>query len=201
MMGKTHLAVGVTAALAAARPGTATECLAAVLGGAVGGVLCDIDTLRSEGSNDSIGVQLCALAIAACVLGLDWWQRAGLCAGVMALERERLICGAVGFTLLWLAGLFSSHRGFTHSLTAGLLFAKAVDLLCPAAALPFAAAYASHLAIDLLNKKGMRLLFPLKGRVCLGWCYSDRAVNTLLFQFGILGTAFLLVNSTVMHLF
>ena len=44
MLGKTHLALGVAAAAAVLQPSTVPECLTAVLSGAVGGVLCDIDT-------------------------------------------------------------------------------------------------------------------------------------------------------------
>jgi len=201
MMGKTHLFVGLTAALAAAHPATAAECIPAVLGGAVGAVICDIDNLRNKGRNDSVLIQLTAAVTAACMLALDAWQKAGLCALSVSLGKERLIAGAAAFAVLWIIGFFSDHRGFTHSLAAGALFSQAVWMLCPPAALPFAAAYASHIAIDLLNRKGLRLLWPLKGGVRLGLCYSDRTADTLLFQAGILASAFLLTNSIVMHLF
>lgn len=191
MMGKTHLAVGMAAAMAVVRPDSPAGCVAALAAGAVGGVLCDVDTLRNEGHNDSIAIQLAALGIAAALLALDWFRNLGLCALTMGLGRERLLYGAVGFGVVWLLGLFSSHRGFTHSAAAGAMFALTVEQLCPPLTLPFAAAYASHLAIDLLNRKGIRLLFPLKGRVCLGLCYADRAANALLFHLAALTTVVL----------
>ena len=200
MMGKTHLTIGIAAALAAAQPATLPDCLAAVLGGTIGGVLCDIDTLRNDGHNDSIAVQLGAVGIAACILAIDWWQNMGLCASVLALHEKRLTVSVLALFTLWVIGFFSNHRGFTHSIAAGALFSQAVWMLCPAVAIPFAAAYASHIALDLTNKKGVRLLFPMKGGVYLGLFYSDRTANDLLFTFGIIASIFLIVNGTAVKL-
>ena len=201
MMGKTHLTIGIAAALAATQPATVPECLAAVAAGAVGGVLCDIDTLRNDGHNDSIAVQFTALAIAACILAVDWWQNMGLCASTLTLEQNRLSIGALALFTLWVIGFFSNHRGFTHSIAAAALFSQAVWIICPALSIPFAAAYASHIFLDLLNKKGVRLLFPMKGGVHFDLFYSDRTANDLLFAFGILASAFLVLNEFALKLF
>ena len=201
MLGKTHLALGVAAAAAIMTPATLPECLAAVLGGAVGGVICDIDNLRNEGRNDSVMIQLTASVAATCILAADSFLNTGLCAAALGQDRQRLRLGAAAYVVLWIIGFFSNHRGFTHSLAAGAMFAQAVHLVCPPLALPFAAAYLSHIAADLLNKKGLRLLWPLKGGVRLGWCYSDRTADKLLFQLGILAGIFFIMNGTLMHLF
>ena len=198
MMGKTHLTIGVAAAIAAAQPSTVPECLAAVAAGAIGGVICDIDTLRNDGNNDSIAVQLTAAATAACIFAVDWWQNMGLCASTLALDRNRLSIGAIALFALWIIGFFSSHRGFTHSIAAGALFSQAVWMLCPALAVPFAAAYASHIFLDLLNKKGVRLLFPMKGGVHFDLFYSDRTANDLLFALGIIACAFFILNGVAL---
>lgn len=201
MLGKTHLAIGIAAATAIIQPETAHECLSAVFGGAIGGVLCDIDTLRNDGKKDSVAIQLTAAAAAACILAADYFLNTGICAAALTRDRQTLTIGAAAFVVLWIVGLFSNHRGFTHSIAAGALFSQAVWMICPPVAIPFAAAYASHIAIDLLNKKGLRLLWPLKGGVCLGLCYSDRAADILLFQLGILAGIFFLMNGTLMHLY
>ena len=49
----------------------------------------------------------------------------------------------------------------------------------------YAAGYTSHLAIDLLNKKGVQLLFPLKFKLCLGLCYANKAGNTIIMYIGL----------------
>lgn len=201
MLGKTHLAIGVAAATAIIQPESAFECLSAVLAGTVGGVICDIDNLRNDGKMDSAAIQCFAAAAAVCLLAADYFLDTGVCAAALRQDRQRLIPGAAAYILLWIIGYFSNHRGFTHSLAAGAMFTQAVRMICPPLAIPFGAAYASHIAIDLLNKKGLRLLWPLKGGVRLGWCYSDRTANTLLFQLGILASIFFLMNGTLMHLY
>lgn len=201
MLGKTHLSIGIAVAAAVMQPETAHECLAAVLGGTVGGVLCDIDTLRNDGKKDSIVIQFSAAAAAVCILAADYFLNTGLCAAALQQDRQRLMLGATAYIVLWIVGFFSGHRGFTHSLAAGAMFAQVVRMVCPPLAIPFAAAYASHIAIDLLNKKGVRLLWPMKGGVCLGLCYSDRMANTLLFRLGSLASVFFLMNGTLMHLY
>ena len=200
MMGKTHLTVGIAAALAVSQPSTVPGCLAAVLGGAIGGVLCDIDTLRNKGNNDSIAVQLSALALGALILAADWYLNTGIIRYVLTLGEKRLVYGAIALFTLWIIGFFSDHRGFTHSIAAGALFAQAVWMLCPPVVIPFAAAYASHIILDLLNKKGLRLLYPLKGGVYCDLFYSDRTANDLLFTFGIIASAFLIANSAGLKL-
>ena len=201
MMGKTHLTVGVAAALAAVQPKSMAGCFAAVIGGAIGGVLCDIDTLRNEGHNDSIAIQLSALAAAASLLAADWRLNTGICRYVLSIDQNRLLYGALALFTLWVIGFFSDHRGFTHSITAGALFSQAVWMICPPVVMPFAAAYASHIALDLLNKKGVRLLYPMKGGVYCDLFYSDRTANDLLFTFGIIASIFLIANGLALKLF
>lgn len=183
------------------QPQTASECLTAVLAGAAGGVICDIDNLRNEGKNDSVAIHLFTAATAACILAADHFMQGGILAAALAGDRNLMIAGGALFAILWIAGYFASHRGFTHSIMALVLFSIAVQLILPAAAPGFAAAYAAHIALDLTNKKGMQLLFPLKKRFCLGLFYADKSANILFFQLGILGALFLMLNSTVMHLF
>ena len=200
MLGKTHFFLGVTAALAIAHPQTAVDCLPAVLGGAMGSVLCDIDNLSNKGKNDSVVIQLTAAATAAGVVALDALLKTGLIDSILSLDRQRLIIGAAAFVLLWLIGYFSDHRGFTHSIAACALFTQAVWVLCPAISIPFAAAYASHIVLDLLNRKGVRLLFPMKGGVRFGLFYSDRTANDLFFWLGIFAGTFLLINKIALKL-
>ena len=201
MLGKTHFAIGIAAATAVMQPQTAPECLTAVLAGSVGGVLCDIDNLRNEGKTDSIVIQLFAAATAACALTADHFMQGGILASALSGDRNLMIAGGMLFAIAWIAGYFASHRGFTHSIAALVLFSAAAQLILPAAGPGFAAAYASHLALDLTNKKGMQLLFPLRKRFCLKLFYADKSANILFFQLGILGALFLMLNSTVMHLF
>jgi inner membrane protein len=59
----------------------------------------------------------------------------------------------------------------------------------------FAIGFATHLLLDLLNRKGEQLLYPLKNTYCLGVCSSSGVVNDILFAFGLVATIFLLYMS------
>ena len=48
----------------------------------------------------------------------------------------------------------------------------------------FSAAMLSHILIDLLNRRNVRLLYPLKKGFCLGICSADGMVNRALFLAG-----------------
>jgi inner membrane protein len=47
----------------------------------------------------------------------------------------------------------------------------------PTAAMPFAIAFTSHLILDVMNKRPVRLLYPAKKVVSLKWFYADRLAN------------------------
>ena len=85
--------------------------------------------------------------------------------------------GLVGFVLTCTFAGISSHRGFSHSLLALALETISVWLVFPTAAMPFAIAFMSHLVLDLMNKRPVRLLYPAKKGVSLKWFYADRLAN------------------------
>ena len=94
-------------------------------------------------------------------------------------EALPVITGASLGCLICDIEIISSHRGFSHSLMALALETLCVWLVFPAAAMPFAIAFASHLLLDLMNKRPLRLLYPAKKGFCLGWFYADRLANKL----------------------
>lgn len=54
--------------------------------------------------------------------------------------------------------------------------------------MPFFIGMVSHLVLDLLNRRPLRLLYPLRGGWCLGLCWADGRVDRLLRTMGLLGT-------------
>ncbi|MCC8103522.1 MAG: metal-dependent hydrolase [Clostridiales bacterium] len=46
----------------------------------------------------------------------------------------------------------------------------------------------SHLLLDCLNKKPVRLLYPIKTGFCMRLCYADGAANKVLLWVGVLLT-------------
>ncbi len=189
MMGKTHLFMGITAAAVLTRPNTTGGCLAALMGGAVGGVLSDIDVKPGKGSRDAPDARMLAVGICALVLALDHLTGSGIVAELRACGRERLYLGVGLLCVLCLVGYFQPHREFTHSVLALALFSGAVGLFSPTLQPAFAAGFLSHILMDLLNKKSVRLLFPVGMGFCLKLCYADKGANRVLLYFGMAFTA------------
>lgn len=193
MMGKTHFAVGLAASLAVVSPATLPDCLTAVIGGCVGGVLADNDILDNDHRLASFSVQFVAAGVTALALTLDGFLNLGI-VGSMMERQTAATAGMIAFAVLWLLGVFSAHRTFTHSLPALLLYTFTVYVIHPPLTVGFAAAYLSHLLIDLLNRKNLPLMYPLKSGFCFKMFYADGLANRLFFFIGSVVSAYLLTK-------
>lgn len=187
-MGKTHLFMGITAAAVLTQPDTVGGCLAVLMGGAAGGVLSDIDVKPGKGRRDDPDARLMAGGICVLALMADYLMGSGITAELNTRGREQLYLGAGCLILLCLFGYFQPHREFTHSFLALALFSGTVGLISPTIQPAFAAGFFSHIALDVLNKKPVRLLFPIGTGFCLKLCYADKTVNRALMYFGIMFT-------------
>lgn len=183
MTGRTHVAAGAAAGLVAAsllgRAGTVPAIALAAAGGALGGVLPDLDVRDPAHPTRD---RLSRVVVAALLLGallLD-----ATCGGALLREAtERglgsVAIGAAGLAALCCAARLSAHRSFSHSLVALCGFSLSVWAVCPPLAAPVAAGLASHLALDLLNHRPVRLLWPLRRGLCLGICRAGGVVDAL----------------------
>ena len=194
MLGKTHLAVGIAAALAVTAPSTPAACFTAIIGGAVGGVLPDVDTIRNDGKKGAPQVQFFAAAVTVGLLLLDSVLHTGLWDSLAARKEENLLMGAGLFATLWIMGFWSDHRSFTHSLLAVSLFTWTVNMIYPPLSICFLTGYASHLILDYLNKRPLKLLYPLDSGFCSGVFYSNREANTAFLYIGSLVAAYFIAR-------
>lgn len=185
MMSKTHIAVGVASALAVAQTGSVESCVAAVLGGSLGGIIADCDIHPSRAHKDALVGRLIVVGIAAVALLADRYASAGLCDYLIANLGVPLIAGVALFAGLTFAGAHTSHRSFTHSLVAMACFCVAVYLVCAPLLPYFAVGYASHLLLDVTNKQGIRLLWPLRKETGLGLCRAKGLANNVVLVAGI----------------
>lgn len=78
MMGKTHMIAGIGAAVLISPPDTIGGCLQALLGGALGGLICDLDVQSSTYCRDARVVRNTALLLGAVILFLDWKWSTGI---------------------------------------------------------------------------------------------------------------------------
>lgn len=180
MMSRTHLTVGIAAALALSPVTDLQTCLLAAAGGAIGGVIPDVDIFNTAHKKDALLVGLISFGIL--IGGIVYYIMNHLIIGDVLGHLS--IFGAFCFDVLFVIGFFSDHRHFTHSILAMLLFSLSVSMICKPLMIPFAIGFISHLALDILNKKGMHLLFPYKKGFCLKLCYADKLANKVLLIVG-----------------
>ena len=189
----------MAAAFSIVRPGTVAEALPVIAGGALGCLICDLDCENKSEKSDSSHWRAVMVMVAAAALVEDHLLNAGMWRSfgasgnnlmdLLGQNRDALSgsSGQIG-TYLWFAGLAgfvitcafasgSGHRGFSHSLLAMALETICLWLIFPAVAAPFAIAFASHVLLDMMNKRSVRLLYPSKKGFCLGWFYADKLAN------------------------
>ena len=192
MMSKTHIAVGMASALAIAQTGSVESCVAAVVGGSVGGIIADCDIHPSRAHKDALAGRLIVVGIAVVALLADWYADAGLCGYLVEHLGVPLIAGVVLFAALTFVGGHTDHRSFTHSLVAMACFCAAVYLACAPLLTYFALGYATHLALDATNKQGIRLLWPLRMEASLGLCHAKGVANKVVMVAGFAAAVLLL---------
>lgn len=192
MMSKTHIAVGVAAALALAQTGSPESCVAAIAGGSIGGIMADCDITPSRAHKDALIGRLIVVAIAVGCLIIDYETDAGLCSYLLGHLGIPLVAGIALFVVLTGLGAHTPHRSFTHSAVSMAAFCAAVQLTCSPLLPYFALGYASHLMLDATNKQGIELFWPSKRKVSLGLCQAKGMANTAVLVLGIAAATLLL---------
>ena len=192
MMSKTHIAIGITAALAVAHTGSPESCVAAVIGGSVGGVIADCDITPSRAHKDALYGRLIVVAVAVAALAIDYHIEAGVCDFLLDHLGLPLVSGIVLFAVLTFVGAHTEHRSFTHSIVAMAAFCFAVWLACAPLLPYFAMGYASHLALDITNKQKTQLFWPFGKGVSLGICHAKGLSNKVLLVAGVVAAVLLL---------
>lgn len=189
MLAKAHVTVGMAAAFTIMKPETVAEALPVIVGGALGCLICDLDCEVKAEKTESSHWRAVMAAVAVAALIEDNLMNAGMW---NSLGKNGEYLWFIGLAVFALTGAFasvSSHRGFSHSLLAMIIFTGSLWLIFPAMAIPFAITFASHIVLDMMNKRSVRLLYPMEKGVCLGWFYADRFANKV---FATAGSAWLI---------
>ena len=177
MLAKAHVTVGMAAAFTIMKPETVAEALPVIAGGALGCLICDLDCEVTKEKTESSHWRVVMGLIAAAALIEDHLLNAGMWSSLGNNGQYLWFAGLVGFVLTGGFASVSSHRGFSHSLLALALFAGSLWLIFPAMAIPFVITFVSHLILDMMNKRSVRLFYPAEKGVCLGMFYADRFAN------------------------
>ena len=161
MTGKTHVAIGMVAALTVASEQTLENQLLVVLASVVGSLLPDIDHSKAKLNQKLLFIKnrsyrtLFYLSIAA-IFGYFYFQSQNKVLGLLALF------------FFFIA--VSSHRSFSHSIVGFLIVSSIVKLITDKYKLAaiysgFVIGYVLHLMTDFFTAKGIELFYPLKIKV------------------------------------
>ena len=199
MQGKTHLVIGVALSLAVMRPST----MPALVGGAgiaaLGSVISDIDAGQSGAGHDATKVLASIVIAGVLVLLADLYFHLGLYARFLRRGRETgFMLPLLLFILFAAIGMLTRHRSFMHSLPAMILFTACIWFMQRAMAPYFAIAYASHLLLDLTNRRGMRLFFPSRKLVSMKLFASNGWMDRILLMAGVIALVLVVAHSAPM---
>ena len=193
MLGKAHLSIGMAAAFTVVMPENMPAALPVIAGAAAGSLICDIDCESPAERHDASRQRVLAAVIAAAALIADGLMDAGMWRSLAQSGSYLWCAGVAGLVITVAFASVSSHRGFSHSLLALLLEAGFLYLVFPKAVLSFAAAFATHLVLDITNRKKLRLLYPAKRGFSLGLFYADRLANRVCELAGVIWLAAVLL--------
>ncbi|MFR4441533.1 MAG: metal-dependent hydrolase [Hungatella sp.] len=185
MLGRTHFFIGISAALAVMQPSSMPTLVAGAGAAAIGGMISDIDSGTSQAHREADKIMTAAIAVTAIVILADYKFHVGIYERLMRNSSiARLLTGAMAFIIICTYGSSQPHRSFMHSFLSLFMLTACIDVIYPDAAPYFAVAYASHLALDLLNYRRLRLIWPMKRGISLGFCSSQGLINHLLMSAG-----------------
>lgn len=192
-MSKTHLTVGIAASLAITAPTTLGKIFSAVIGGCIGGAICDIECRSTPTMRDALHGRSIAAGITCTLLLADKILNTGIWNSILSQEKSSLILGTIVLLATCLKGRFSGHRTFTHSLLYVSLVCFGCFCITPELKIPVLAGGISHLVIDTFNRKPVPWLYPMiKKGICLKLCYANKLGNSIMMWAGLAASIALL---------
>ncbi|MDO5390148.1 MAG: metal-dependent hydrolase [Eubacteriales bacterium] len=194
MLGKTHMAVGVASSLLLLPPANIQELVLGTGAAAIGAVISDIDVGTSESHKEADKIIAVFVLIIAAMIAVEYVWHLGLYNKIIrSTNAERIVMAVAGFLLICAFGKEQPHRSFMHSVLGMVSLTGCVTVFLPVVAPYFAVAFLSHLAIDFLNRKGLKLLFPMKKGFSLDLCSSSGLINRCMLWLGTVASVGLFV--------
>lgn len=201
MTGKTHMSIGVGLTNVMIATSDIKTLLIGTILALVGSLIVDIDTEKSQGS---IFLKNCiAGIIIVATLGLVLKEKYSINIFkyiIQNKELQKLIPILSILSIVIVIGVMSKHRSFTHSILGVIAFTMPMYIIVGDLAKWFAIGYIAHILADMLNKKGVKLLYPYKKGISLKLCKSDGIVDKILF-ISFLGITFLKYTSSLAIMF
>lgn len=181
MKQSTHIAVATATNLAIFNPGDLSSFALLIAASAIGGIVSDIDVTTSESHKELekiiltsfVSIVLCSICEVYFNIGIFNWLQNNL----QIAKNLGLLLGA--FCICFF-GMHQPHRSFMHSLTSVILLSGILFFIYKPFAIYFGVAMISHITIDLLNKKKVQILYPLKLKFCFNLCDSNKTADKML---------------------
>lgn len=192
MMSKTHIAVGIAASLAAA-PATPEGLSYALMGGAIGSLICDVDRNAEGPTSDVRQGWLIAFTIFFTAFMHESFSSWQTFRTEYLLANPKILVSLLLLIVLVLVAINGAHRGFSHSMLMFLGSSVLIFCISKQTSLFYAIGFLSHLLLDVLNKKPVRIFYPAKG-FCLGLFYANGVANRVLLLLGTGASAALLIT-------
>lgn len=197
MLGKTHAAAGVATALLFSNPTSIAGVGLSAVFGCIGALLPDVDSKNSIANKklDSI-IRVTTIASVAIVAFLFIVHGGSMEVDATSKINSSALIKVIAFISLLCISFIGSktpHRSFTHSLEFTALTTLCVYFIYSSAALPFAIGILSHLALDLLNKKKLSLVWCLRIRAGFGLVPANGQTNSFCYYLFVLASIVLAV--------
>ena len=190
---KTHIAVANAVNLLLFNP-TSTRELAILIGATtLGSVICDLDIVTSDSHKY---VDYLVLGVSLVVFGLlilELYTSIGLLTYLKSKTTLfQFLVSFIAFLLTCFYGMHQPHRSFMHSVLGTIVLSTILYIPFKNVAFIFSLGMLSHIILDMLNKKGIAVFYPLKDRFCLKLCSSDKLANNVIFVVSTISIIYLL---------
>lgn len=195
---KTHIACGNLISLSVVQPKTVSGLLITIGVSTLGSLLPDVDLKDSTTDKlfDRLTTSLITIIIMSVII--NYFFNINLYNTIKEYNSifNYIICITI-FIIMSYLGSKTNHRSFTHSILG--LFIYTIILAYSfnsTIVLIYFISHLSHIILDILNKKGVSLLYPFKFKFSLKLCESKGIVNKVLFYtFSILNIVVLILIS------
>ena len=160
MTGKTHVAIGMVAALTVASEQTLENQLRVVLASVVGSLLPDIDHSKAKLNQKLLFIKIDPIEPLLPLYSSNFRY--------FYFQSQNKVLGLLALFFFFIA--VSSHRSFSHSIVGFLIVSSIVKLITDKYKLAaiysgFVIGYVLHLMTDFFTAKGIELFYPLKIKV------------------------------------
>ena len=179
----THIVCANAVALAFVRPDNPTSLLLTLGAATIGGTISDIDVSDKDHKGYIKSYIICFFTSVIILgllellfhVGVNYWI-------IENSSYARVITCLILSTFLCYFGYLNPHRSFLHSFLGVSLLILLCYISLGNVVIPFTIGIISHLILDLFNKKGLWLFYPLKNKYSLKLCVYNGEVNYILFN-------------------